>query len=236
MITIGDGYKTLIYNPGSNVKIVNNPKYFESIIVDGEERITSPDVSGELVVETLSDPGVKVKFKPEITDIWGCFENCSNLVEISENLFYDNPEITSFNNCFYSCTGLTSIPGSLFSKNIKVIDFSTCFCYTGLTSIPENLFSNNPNVTDFNTCFYDCTSLTTIPENLFANNRKVTKFRYCFSGCSSLQIMPIDSDGTPIYNRSGEGKERYSIVTSFDDCFRNCISIEGYDQIPIEWK
>lgn len=54
--------------------------------------------------------------------------------------------------------------------------------------------------------------------------------------CPNLTTMPIDNDGTPIYNRSGEGKEGYTIVTSYQDCFSECDSIEGYDQIPAGWK
>lgn len=237
IVTFNDGYKTLVYKPENNVKIVNNQEYFKSIIIDGEERIISPDANGELVVKTLSNPRVKVKFKSGITSVSDCFANCSSLIEISENLFSDNPEILSFRFCFYSCSSLISIPENLFINNTKVTDFSICFygC-ASLTFIPENLFVNNTEIKNFEHCMYKCTSLITIPERLFANNRKVTNFSYCLGRNNNLQTMPIDSDNTPIYNRSGEGKEGYSIVTDHDDCFIECTNIEGYDQIPIEWK
>ena len=67
-------------------------------------------------------------------------------------------------------------------------------------------------------------------------NPKVTSFTYCFYGCGKLKTMPIDSDGTPIYNRSNPGKPGYSIVNDFGNCFYNCRSIEGYDSIPSGWK
>ena len=106
----------------------------------------------------------------------------------------------------------------------------------GLISIPSNLFATNTEVTDFGGTFYYCTSLTSIPSDLFATNTAVTSFSYTFSDCSSLTVMPKDNDGTPIYNRSEEGKEDYEIVTDCVYCFCNCYNIEGYELIPDEWK
>ena len=282
-----DPYKYLYYNPGNNIDIVGRKQYFESIIVDGEEKITENSI-GILTVDSLINPEIKVRFKsgiesvkncfercevktipenlfwdnPEITDFSNCFLNsdlisipeklfannsevtnfencfggCHGLIEIPKNLFVNNPKTTNFFNCFNSCLSLTSIPEGLFSNNQKVITFYRCFMSCdSLSIIPENLFYNNPEVINFGFCFSGCPSLTTISKKLFSNNTKVTNFESTFEGCSSLTIMPIDNDGTPIYNRS-KGKEGYVIPEYTTGCFRNCPNLEGYDQILNYWK
>ena len=201
---------------------------------------------------------------PNVTDFGGCFSNCSGLTSIPENLFANNTTVTDFHQCFYQCSNLTSIPETLFSTNTAVINFANCFAYcSGLTSIPENLFANNTKVFYFGSCFSNCsglrsipdklfstntavnnfygcfsgcTGLTSIPENLFANNTAVTSFDSCFRNCTGLTgNCPTDNDGTPIYNRSGEGKEGYAIVTSYSGCFAGCTGLSDYASIPSSW-
>ena len=172
-----------------------------------------------------------------VTDFYSCFYGCTSLTSIPETLFANNTAVTTFRYCFSGCEGLTSIPETLFANNTAVTDFYACFygC-TSLTSIPENLFANNTAVTDFYGCFSSCRGLTSIPENLFANNTAVTSFGSCFSGCSGLTgKVPVDNDGTPIYNRSGSGKDGYAIVTNYGGCFKNCTGLSDYASIPSGW-
>ena len=175
-----------------------------------------------------------------VTTFRYCFSKCSGLTgSIPENLFTNNTAVTTFRGCFDCCSGLTSIPANLFANCPNATDFGYCFSEcSGLTSIPANLFANCPNATDFSRCFSGCTSLTgSIPENLFATNTAVTDFSYCFSGCTSLTgNVPVDSDRTPIYNRSGNGKSGYEIVTSYSDCFQSCTGLTDYSSIPSDWK
>ena len=175
-----------------------------------------------------------------VTDFSNTFYNCSGLTgSIPANLFSNNKAVTSFNYTFSLCSGLTSIPENLFQYNTAVTDFSWTFdSCTGLTgSIPENLFSNNTAVTSFDSTFRDCRGLTSIPANLFSNNTKVTDFFGTFRYCSGLTgTVPTDTDGTPIYNRSGEGKEGYAVVTDSRDCFQSCTGLTDYSSIPEDWK
>ena len=164
---------------------------------------------------TFADIGehkVTIEFKEDVTDFEFCFCDCTRLTgNIPENLFANCPNVTDFGYCFRNCLGLTG-------------------------NIPENLFANCPNVTDFGYCFSGCTRLTSIPENLFTNNTAVNDFRNCFRNCSGLTgNVPVDNDGTPIYNRSGSGKEGYAIVRSYADCFYNCTGLTDYNSIPSSW-
>ena len=209
-------------------------------------------------------PANLFKYNTKVTDFSNTFSSCSGLTSIPENLFTNNTDVTTFTSTFSYCNGLTSIPESLFSNNTKVTDFNSTFQYcSGLTSIPENLFKYNTAVTSFSQTFNSCLGLTNIPENLFSNNTAVTSFYNAFNGCKGLTSIPenlfkyntavtdfrqtflnctsltgnvpTDTDGTPIYNRSGEGKEGYAVVTSYTDCFYNCRGLTDYSSIPSSW-
>ena len=174
-----------------------------------------------------------------VTDFSYTFYGCSGLTSIPANLFSNNTSVTNFEYTFRYCKGLTgSITANLFQYNTAVTDFSYTFqdC-SGLTNIPENLFSNCTAVTSFNATFSNCSGLTSIPENLFKYNTAVTSFEWTFAYCHGLTgNVPVDSDGTPIYNRSGLGKEGYSVVTDYENCFTNCTGLTDYDSIPSRWK
>ena len=201
---------------------------------------------------TAGDHKVYIELNPDITDVgyyglgssttkktlFGYNTRISELISISENLFSNCPNINNFDGTFYNCLGLTNIPENLFSNNTKVTSFTSTFQYcSGLTSIPENLFKYNTAVTSFNNAFDGCNGLTNIPENLFGNNIAVTSFSYTFQNCLGLTgNVPTDTDGTPIYNRSGEGKEGYAVVTQYSACFRGCTGLTDYSSIPSGWK
>ena len=139
----------LTYKPGSNVKLVSEAEYCQSVIADGKELIKGSE-SGELIVPELKDEKVYITFKKDISSLKYTFKGCENLKEIPANLFANCPKVTDFYETFYGCTSLQSIP--------------------------ENLFVNNPAVSSFKSTFYGCTSLQSIPENLFANNPAVTEY------------------------------------------------------------
>ena len=239
---------------------------YATILDTGEELTVTGTGRLNYTFENPGEHQVELKFKDDATTLTSSFSGCSQLTSIPANLFSNNTAVTSFSGTFSNCTGLTSIPANLFSNNTVVTDFNYTFknCL-GLTSIPENLFSNNTAATTFIYTFSGCRGLTgSIPENLFSNNTAATTFIYTFSGCTGLTSIPenlftnntavtsfistfqncrgltgnvpTDTDGTPIYNRSGEGKEGYAIVTSYDSCFRNCTGLTDYSSIPEYWK
>ena len=174
----------------------------------------------------------------DVTDFNWTFSDCYGLTNIPANLFSNNTAVTDFTGTFHSCTKLTSIPENLFSNNTAVTNFSFAFSGCGgLTSIPENLFSNNTAVTNFRSTFTNCDGLTSIPEKLFSNNSAVTNFSYAFQFCYGLTgNVPVDNDGTPIYNRSTPGKEGYAMVSIQHNCFYSCTGLTDYSSIPTDWK
>ena len=149
-------------------------------------------------------------------DDWkNCFENCTELTSLSNDLFAKNTAATSFGYCFSGCTGLTSLPAGLFDANAAVMSFYACFkgC-TGIESLPVGLFAKNTDVNSFSSCFHNCTSLTDLPSGLFDGNVNVTSFYSCFNGCSNLSKLP-------------EGLFAKNIVaTDFESCFRDCKNLK----------
>ena len=149
-------------------------------------------------------------------DDWkNCFENCTELTSLSNDLFAKNTAATSFYYCFSGCTGLTSLPTGLFDTNVAVTSFGSCFegC-TGLTSLPAGLFDANAAVTSFYACFKGCTSLTVLPEGLFDGNVNAASFLSCFDGCSNLSKLP-------------EGLFAKNIAAkNFQSCFRDCKNLK----------
>jgi len=93
----------------------------------------------------------------EVTDFNGCFEECSSLTSIPQDLFKYNPNVTGFRSCFSGCTSLTSIPQDLFKYNTKVIFFEYCFsgCSNVTSAVPE-LWITYPNSMHCTGCFSGC--------------------------------------------------------------------------------
>ena len=194
-----------------SVQLIYRQEYAKKITLeDGTDIPITGTYELNYTFADIGEHKVTIEFKEDVTDFTECFRDCSGLASIPENLFANNTAVTTFDSCFYGCTSLTSIP--------------------------ENLFANNTVVTSFYYCFLDCSGLTSIPANLFSTNTAVIDFNQCFYGCTSLTgNVPIDNDGTPIYNRSGSGKPGYAIVEYYGSCFLGCTGLTDYNSIPSSW-
>ena len=231
----------IVYQTGTDVKLINKAEYCKSIIADGKELIIGNE-SGVITVPELKDPKVYITFKEGITNFSDVFLGCIKLTSVPANLFANHPNATSFSGAFLRCTALTaipedlfannqaaenfawlfyncrkleSIPEKLFANNPKVTDFESTFRFTALTSIPENLFANCPAVTDFDDTFSSCRTLTSIPEKLFANNLAVTSFNFTFYGCKALTSIPAN-----LFDNNRK-------VTDFAYTFYGCKALTG---------
>ena len=122
------------------------------------------------------------------------FTDCTNLTEISEDLFSGiTTNEGNFNGTFAGCTSLTEIPKNLFSGISGNFGGTFAGC-TSLTEIPEDLFSEVPSSNTFYSTFYGtfygCTSLTHLPNNLFSQDNIIEAgneaFEYMFGECTNL--------------------------------------------------
>lgn len=223
----------------NSVKIINDQLKIqhletdEGYVYDGDGTGTSTPFT--IMFKSTGEHKVKMQLFPE-TSVLDLFSDCP-ITKIQQSIFKTFPDLISVDGCFNG-TKITTIPKDLFKYNPNIKDFSSCFkdC-TLLTDVPEGLFDNCPNVENFASCFSNCTSLTVIPEKLFANNTKVTNFSSCFYN-TPITVMPIDNDGTPIYNREDPpGKEGYAHVGLHSWCFSGAnLPNDVHQAIPADWR
>lgn len=175
----------------------------------------------------LYDISSDSKFGSLVTDFSYCFQGCSRLESIPENLFVNSINATSFLSCFSDCSALASIPEKLFANCVNATNFGSCFygCnWMYLTSIPENLFANCINAYNFNHCFLRCSALASIPEKLFDNCINATCFLQCFYWCSEIK-----SKVPELWLRKNPGL--YG-----GECYFRCAYAKNYSSIPKKWK
>ena len=130
-----------------------------------------------------------------------CFEYCSKLKEIPDDLFDYTTNITHLDGCFRGC-GIETIPEKLFNNTTNILSFTGTFAECSqLREIPEKLFYNNKNAEYFNGTFAYCTSLIRLPKGLFRSNLKIPgiqnptfenygygkQFNMTFKGCTNLK-------------------------------------------------
>ena len=96
----------IVYQSGTNVKLIHKAEYCKSIIADGKELITG-DEYGEIRVPELKDPKVYITFKEGITNFSDAFYGCLALKSIPTSLFDNNRKVNSFMNTFRGCSALT---------------------------------------------------------------------------------------------------------------------------------
>ena len=191
----------------------------------------------------------------EITSFDGLFTNCPKLSGIiPENLFFNAPNVTLMSWLFNRCEELTgNIPERLFKYTPNITTVINAFAYTNLTgnipeklffynskleifqdtfagcknlqgTIPESLFVNNTVAINFHGLFQKCTGLTgEIPQELFENTTKAEDFRFTFTGCTG-----IIGNAPELWKREG--------VIYSAQCFKDCINLDNYDEIPSSWK
>lgn len=175
-----------------------------------------------------------------VTSMNRTFRNAS-LVSLPSKLLAPLVSLKDLIQTFIKVDTLKNIPSDFFSNCPNVINFDSMSSIfekcTSIEVIPSGLFNDCVLVSNFYNAFKDCTSLRIIPTYLFQYCTQVYDFTNTFYNCTSLVSQcPIDSDGEPIYKRSGAGKSGYRIVYNNDACFFNCTNMSNYSSIPWEWK
>lgn len=152
--------------------------------------LTKSDVKGNILSDSESPLGKTLKKNKKkkvalkfgtisygVTDMNQCFEDCTNLVQVS-----NIPDsITNMWGCFKGCTKLEQVPNIPNSVKEMGLCFNGCKSLTSVPNIPNS-------VKKMNWCFVDCTSLTSV--TLKCGYRD-GKFNAAFSGCRSLSSGSI---------------------------------------------
>lgn len=113
--------------------------------------------------------------------------------------------------------------------------FANC---NNLKAVPAGLFANHTAKTLFDACFAGCSDLTAIPAGLFDHCTAVTNFASCFSHCPGLTgetpYTMVDGKKIRLWERSPENG--FAKVTNHGACFRDCVMLSDYAEIPDDWK
>lgn len=161
------------------------------------------------------------------------FYQCGNLREIPGNIFANCINAETFNETFAECSQLNKIGDSLFAQCYNAKEFSATFGETAITEIPETLFKNNTNAKSFFGTFARCTELTGVPLTLFDNCKEVEIFKGTFNECEKItNKVPelwLRGDNSEANNYEGENPNGRG-------CYGGCINIEGYLDIPENWR
>lgn len=250
----GDFSVTTNYGTFTAVKVSDYP-YFGTTVT---HKLSISDVTFS-IVNPLFDPAVRGLFVG--VESWGT----SNTYTNTSNLFYGCYNLrsipssweglgalTTSSYMFQSCTSLKSIPDSwtgLGALTCSIDMFRSC---TSLVSIPASwtgLGALNISIG----MFIDCKSLTSIPDS-WEGLASLYNARGMFAGCNALTncgtIFTGLANATNVsylfqYCAGMQGNihalyeylsTKPIVVTSFEQCFRNCTQAVGYDLIPITWK
>ena len=150
-------------------------------ILQGSESKLSKKLKGYEGIQIA----LKLNYPAGLTEMYGCFQNCTNLVSLDSL----PAGVTNISGCFMGCTKLTGVPAIPES----VTNMNSCFrgC-TELASVPDIPSS----VKLMATCFENCTSLTGVTLKCDYNPEKPEysldpAFKDAFKGCTALTAESI---------------------------------------------
>lgn len=208
---------TAIYNTtttNQNILITQKKEYFSNIIINGVNQPLTGTGTLSYTFPTVGSHQVEFKWKDGIESIYMAFLNCTNLLSVSDDIFYSLTGVTDFSGIFQGCGNLISIPVNLFTNCYTATKFDGVFsgCLNLSGNIPTNLFNNCWNAISFNNTFSGCSGLTgSLPIGLFDNCTKVTSFIGTFGGCLNLS----GNIPTNLFNNCVN-------VVSFANTFQSC--------------
>lgn len=198
-VKTSQAFNSLTFNANDKIQIKANKEvtYFPHFSAHPVDYTQSMDYIPSMDYIQSIDyafPLMSIDNSTEVTNFNSCFEGCSSLTSIPNDLFKYNPNVTNFGFCFYVCKSLTSIPEDLFKYNTKATEFDYCFFQcAALTSIPQDLFKYNTNVTSFVACFRLCGRITSAVPELWVSHPNASGAS-CFYSCdeaSNYADIPI---------------------------------------------
>ena len=207
-------------------EFVNNNKNNCSLIINGEikelrEEYELTNINTNLIITLL-----KTNY---ITDMSHMFDNCDNLLSISDDSKWITNEVENMSNMFNNCKSLVSLPKIISEWDTsKVKDMY--YMFNGCKSLPilPDISNWNTNeVKNMSFMFSDCLKLE-ILKNIFKwNTSKVEDMSNMFSNCKSLKIFD-DYDNKP-------EKWDTSNVSNFGNMFNGCERLERVTENISKW-
>lgn len=161
-----------------------------------------------------------------LNTISGCFNSCSKLIEVPEDLLSYTSSITSAYYLFHDCTNLATVPTNLFRTNPNISNFNSTFKNTKISNIEGLLDPITTAITNMSYTFNGCKNITSIPSNLFSKVTGAGDITYCFANTSITSVPSgLLSSCTQIKSVAGLFYGCLGITTVPEGLLNNCTEI-----------
>lgn len=210
-----------------------------------------------LSIEAPLPKGRKASMGALHTSYKGQFANCTELLQVCDNLYKYNTHITDFSYAFYNCAKLASLPDNTFANCNYVTSYEYCLSKAGITKIQRGLFVSKEScnlqylanaapaletvesgafasVTNINNLYcalYQASALTTVQAGAFGDAYYVTNLGYLFSATAlkRLEAGVLDKMQavTSIVNLCFNCKELTTVDAGVFDSLLNVTSISS---------
>jgi len=207
-------------------EFVKNNKKNCSLIINGENNELREEYELTNINTILRITLLKTNY---ITDMSYMFDNCVDLLSISDDSKWITNEVENMRNMFNNCESLESLT-KIISKwdTSKVKDMS--YMFNGCKSLPflPDISNWNTNeVKNMSFMFGDCLKLEKL-KNIFKwNTSKVEDMSNMFYNCKSLRMFD-DYDNKP-------EKWNTTNVYNFGNMFNGCESLERIPENISKW-
>ena len=204
-----------------STKFVENNSKNCILIYEGKDYKLKPTLNVKNLKKTIKDKNyLEIRLKGNNINISRMFDNCEQLISISNQFQFDTNNNTDMSYLFNNCINLLHIP-DISNWNIKNVTnmeqiFTNC---KSLLNLPDISKWNTSNVINMNYMFQNCSQIIDFPDISRWNTSKVKYMSGLFYGCSNCQNLPDIS------------KWDTSNVIRIDSLFANCKSIEKLPDI-----
>ena len=222
--------------------VKNNKNNFKIVLTNEEEKDIDEYYDLKKYPVNLKNNIVEFRFKQikdDVTNLSMMFQDCKNLISISDFSLLETDKVTDMSYMFSNCSSLSTLPDISVWNTENVTNMSNMFngC-SALQELPDISYWNTENVTNMSYLFNDCTALKSVPDISKWNVSKLTNISNIFSGGLILESFPDISKWNKILYNKGKAKENEAkiecIYLSKDNYFFSCKNCKNPPEVLLK--
>lgn len=193
-----------------NTNVVEYPEQTKQIL----ELNGILDISGYQNAEYICSGDTLFKDRTNLNEI---FKDCVYLRNVDDDIFKNCSRVTEMHNAFSGCSLPEDKVITIMSEITTLINADYILAGTRYHTAC-NILEYNPNLESINYAFQNMTGMERIPRI----PTTIKSMNYAFDGCS---------------NMTGTAPDLWNNIPAIsgDQCFRGCVSLSNYSEIPQEW-
>ena len=161
------------------------------IILTGMTKITNMRHMFQECQNLLSISDISNLDFSKVTDVSGMFMICESLTSLPDLSKWNTENLTDAASIFLDCQSLSSLPDISKWNMSKVTNFSSMFAMcTSLISLPDISQWDTRNAKSMNAVFFGCVRLRSIPDISKWNTSNVNNIGFLFGLCQSIECIP----------------------------------------------